>query len=203
MNTDQRGVTIKNLKRKNISLTTSVVFLSGALLLALIKIFVLSEIVVMRTPGMPENSVIARDSFDRGAQLATLNAVTSAIASINPGNAEYQKVFLSYYLAPQAYTNIIAEINAEVEKLKSQRELGSHYWILGGTSGRRYEYDPKINKHFVMGDVHTVNAAKDSAEPYVFEFAFHIENYRLWIDEATSYPGDRPHNSEWLEANKK
>jgi conjugal transfer pilus assembly protein TraE len=48
-----------------------------------------------------------------------------------------------------------------------------------------------------------VNAAKDSAEPYVYEYAIHIENYRLWVDDIKVYPGEKIHNSEWIKANSK
>ena len=56
---------------------------------------------------------------------------------------------------------------------------------------------------FVYGDVHTVNAARDSAEPYVFEYQVHVENYRLVVDEVVSYAGERTHDSEWLKNNKR
>jgi hypothetical protein len=136
--------------------------------------------------------------MDKGAQRATLSAVTSNIAQINPANAEYQKAFLQVFLAPAAYTKVSEEINAKVAKQISERELGSYYFVM-----QSYQYDPLLNRHFVLGDVHTVNAAKDSIQPYVFEYVAHVENYRLVIDDITTYIGERAHNSEWIEVNKK
>ena len=198
MEINARNHSISELRSRNKSLTLSLFFLSIALLLALLKVFFQSEIVIQETPGMPSNSVIERTSMDKGSQRAILSAVTSNLAQINPANAEYQKAFLQVFLAPEAFTKVSLEINAKVAKQASERELGSYYFIM-----HRYEYDPLLNRHFVIGDVHTVNAAKDSAQPYVFEYAMHVENYRMVIDEVTTYPGDRAHNSEWTEANKR
>ena len=198
MEINARNHSISELRSRNKSLTLSLFFLSIALLLALLKVFFQSEIVIQETPGMPNNSVIERTSMDKGSQRAILSAVTSNLAQINPANAEYQKAFLQVFLAPEAFTKVSLEINAKVAKQASERELGSYYFIM-----HRYEYDPLLNRHFVIGDVHTVNAAKDSAQPYVFEYTMHVENYRMVIDEVTTYPGDRAHNSEWTEANKR
>ena len=198
MEINARNHSISELRSRNKSLTLSLFFLSIALLLALLKVFFQSEIVIQETPGMPNNSVIERTSMDKGSQRAILSAVTANLAQINPANAEYQKAFLQVFLAPEAFTKVSLEINAKVAKQASERELGSYYFIM-----HRYEYDPLLNRHFVIGDVHTVNAAKDSAQPYVFEYTMHVENYRMVIDEVTTYPGDRAHNSEWTEANKR
>lgn len=189
---------ISELRANNKKLTFGIACLAFTLLLALLKIFFQSEIVIMQTPGMPNSSVIERTSMDKGAQRAIVSAVTSNLAQINPATAEYQKAFLQVFLSPSAYTKVSIEINAKVAKQVSERELGSHYFIL-----KRYEYDQVLNRHFVIGDVHTVNAARDSAEAYVFEYPAHFENYRMWIDDVITYPGNRAHNSEWIESNKK
>jgi conjugal transfer pilus assembly protein TraE len=55
----------------------------------------------------------------------------------------------------------------------------------------------------VIGELHTVNAAKDSSQLYVFEYTTHVQNYRLWIDEVLTYEGDKAHNSEYLKGQKK
>ena len=136
--------------------------------------------------------------MDIGAQRALLVAVTSNIVSVNPANAEYQKNFLQAFLSPQQYTRLSAEIDAKARQLAEQRELGSYYFVF-----RRHEYDPKLDRHFVIGDVHTVNAAKDTAEPWAFEYRMHVENYRPVVDDALSYRGDKAHDSVWLEAQKR
>lgn len=198
MDIDTRNQSVAELKKRNGFLTVSNTCVGIGLLLVCFKLVMQSEIVITQTPGMPASSVIERSNFDKGAQMATLYAVTTVVASINPGNAEYQKVFLQSYLSPQCYTKVIAEIDALVARLTSQRELGSYYFVTKG-----YRYDPVVNKHFVLGDVHTVNAAKDTAQPYVFEYLAHVENYRMWVDDLKSYPGDKPHDAEWQKANTK
>ncbi len=174
------------------------VFLAGALIILSYIIFNQTKIVILETPGMPANSVIQKTSMDKGAQRAVLVAVTNNLAQINPANIEYQKAFLQAFLAPAVYTKISMEMDTQIKRLIDQRELGSYYFVLKST-----EYDPKIDTHFILGDVHTVNAAKDTAEPYVFEYVMHVENYRPVIDNVTSYPGTRPHNSAWKEGQKK
>jgi conjugal transfer pilus assembly protein TraE len=136
--------------------------------------------------------------MDIGGQRALLVAVTSNLAQINPANAEYQKNFLQEFLSPQQYTRLSTEIDAKAKLLADQRELGSYYFVF-----RRHAYDQKIDRHFVLGEVHTVNAAKDTAEPWVFEYQMHVENYRPVIDDVTSYKGDKAHDSAWLEAQKR
>lgn len=171
--------------------------LSLSVLVLVLMLFNRSQIIIQQTPGMPNDAVIQKTSLDKNSQRATLVAVTSNLASVNPANVEYQKTFLQAFLAPAAYTKLSTEIDSQVKRLIDQRELGSYYFVF-----RSWEYDPKLDAHFVIGDVHTVNAAKDTAQPYVFEYKVHVENYRLVIDDVTSYEGDRAHNSVWMESQK-
>ncbi len=198
MEMNQRNEAVSELRTRNKHLTYATL---GAVLISfglMFKLVSQSEIIIVQTPGMPANSIIERTSFDKNAQLATLNAITSNLASINPANAEYQKKFLELYFSPDSYTRLCHEIDLKVEKAKAERELGSSYFVL-----KRYIYDEQIDKHFIVGEQHTVNAAKDTAEPYVYEYAIHIENYRLWVDDIKAYPGEKIHNSEWIKANSK
>lgn len=171
--------------------------LALAVLVLVLMLFNRSQIIIQQTPGMPNDAVIQKTSLDKNSQRATLVAVTSNLASVNPANVEYQKTFLQAFLAPAAYTKLSTEIDSQVKRLVDQRELGSYYFVF-----RSWEYDPKLDTHFVIGDVHTVNAAKDTSQPYVFEYKIHVENYRLVIDDVTSYEGDRAHNSVWMESQK-
>jgi len=191
LNTHQKS--LAELQQRNKFLTIAVAALSFCILLLLVKLVLQSEVIIQQTPGMPEGARIERSAMDKGSQAATLKALTAAMVEINPANAEYQKTFIQVFLSPEAYTRISKEIDAKVEQLKSQRELGSYYFVNKG-----YSYDPKLNKHFVYGEYHTVNAAKDTSEDYVFEFSAHVENYRLVVDDAVSYPGTALHDSEWL-----
>jgi len=198
MEVKHREVAIAELKSLNKKLSMALVFTSLAGLFIAIKLAFQSEIVINQTPGMPNNSVIEKSSMDKSAQMATLYAVTNNIAQVNPSNSEYIKTFLQVYLAPKSYTRISKEIDDQVTRLTNQRELGSYYFVLRG-----YDYDPALDTHFVKGEVHVVNAAKDTATNYVFEYKTHVENYRLLVDDVKSYEGDMIHNSEWLRNNKK
>lgn len=198
MELSKRNESVTELNKRNKLLTITCAALAIGFAALSVRYVFQSEIVVVHTPGLPNNSVIERSNFDKGAQMATLVAVTNNLAQVNPGNAEYQKVFLQSFLSPTAYTKISAEIDAQAAKLLAQRELGSYYWAF-----KSYFYDPQIDKHFVLGDLHTVNAAKDTAEQYVFEYKVHVENYRMWIDDVKTYAGDKPHNAEWVKASKK
>lgn len=198
MELSAREKSLKEFKQENLMLRYIVIALVISVFLALYKLVAQSEILIVQTPGMPANSVIQKTAFDKGAQSATLATVTNCLSAITPANAQYQKQCLGLYLSAEVYTKVMDEINAKVEKQKRERELGSTYFIF-----KKYEYDPKIDRHFVIGDLHTVNAAKDTTEEYVYEYQTHIENYRMWIDEIVTYPGNRPHNSEWLESAKK
>jgi conjugal transfer pilus assembly protein TraE len=170
----------------------------GIILLLALKLATQSQIIINQTPGMPDHAVIEKTAMDKAAQHATLSAITAAITQVNPANAEYAKPMIQVYLAPAAYTRISSEIDAKVQRLILQHELGSYYFL-----EKSYQYDPETDRHFIVGDVHTVNAARDTASPYVFEYAVHVENYRLVVDDAQSYAGDRPHDSTWLKQNKR
>lgn len=175
----------------------TIAMLSLVVLVLVLVVYSQSKIVVLQTPGMPNDTIIQKTSLDKGAQRAVLIAVTSNIAQVNPANIEYQKTFLQAFLAPGAYTKLSTEMDSQVKRLIDQRELGSYYYVF-----QRWEYDPILDTHFVIGDVHTVNAAKDTSQPYVFEYKMHVENYRPVIDDVTSYTGDRAHNSAWKETQK-
>jgi conjugal transfer pilus assembly protein TraE len=68
---------------------------------------------------------------------------------------------------------------------------------------RAFDMDEKLGRLFVKGDLHTVNAAKDTAEPWIFEYSVSFSNYQMVINDVTSYAGDRVHNSEWIKAQTK
>ncbi|WP_371765568.1 TraE/TraK family type IV conjugative transfer system protein [Massilia sp.] len=193
-----RTSTIGELQTSNKRLMMSNAGLVAALLIAVISIFMQDKIVIRQIPGMPTNAEVRKSSMDVGAQRAILLAVTSNIVQVNPSNAHYQKMFLQAFLAPAVYTKVSMEIDAKAKLLADQRELGSYYFVF-----REYQYDPKIDKHFVIGEVHTVNAAKDTGEPYVFEYPVHVDNYRLVVDDIVSYKGDKAHNASWLEGQKR
>lgn len=198
MELSKRNQSVTELSKRNNLLVMTVAALSISLAAISVRYLFQSEIVIVDTPGLPHHSIIERSNFDKGAQMATLVAVTNNLAQVNPGNAEYQKLFLQSFLSPTAYSKISAEIDTQAAKLLAQRELGSYYYAF-----KSYFYDPQLDKHFVLGDLHTVNAAKDSSEPYVFEYKVHVENYRMWIDDVKTYAGDKPHNADWLKAAKK
>ncbi len=198
MELDARNKSISEVRARNMILTYALLASSLVVLVLAIKVFTQSSIVILQTPGMPNDAVIEKTAMDKRAQIAVLQAVTSAMASVNPANAQYQKQFVQAFLSPAAYTKISKEIDARVAKQITERELGSTYFVLS-----RYEFDEKLNKHFVLGDFHSVNAAKDTAQPFVWEYDAHAENYRFVVDNVTLYPGDRPHNTEWIEASKK
>lgn len=157
-----------------------------------------SEIVVQRTPGMPADAVIEKTGMDMRSQHAHLSTFTSSLSSINPSNSEYQKNVLMGYASPILYTKLAKEIDQRVAQLTTQHELGSYYWV-----EKDWKYDPLSEKHFVTGWVHTVNAARDTAEPYTYEYKIHIENYRVIVDSVTSYSGHVVHDAEWIKNQNK
>ena len=198
MELNNRNESIRELKTLNKVLTFALALVSVTAALAMGALFLQSKTVVLKTPGLPSDSEIEKTTIDRKSQQATLLAVTSNLASVNPATIQYQKAFLQAYLSPQSFTKITNELDEQVARMSSQRELGSYYFILNS-----YLYDPQIDKHFVMGEVHTVNAARDTSEKYVFEYKMHVENYRPVIDEINTYSGDRPHDSSWVKESLK
>ncbi|RQQ88682.1 type VI secretion protein [Burkholderia stagnalis] len=168
-----------------------------ALLLA-VKVAFQTVIIQNQVPGMPDGARIERNGMDVGAMQAYAFAVTNALASVNPSNGESTKRFVQPFLSPAAYTKVSLAIDQKIELLKAQRELGSYYFVL-----KRFESDEKLGRVFVQGEVHTVNAARDTAEPWVFEYPVHFANYRMTMDDVIAYSGDKAHNSEWIKAQQK
>ena len=121
MELDARNQSISEVRGRNRTLTYSLLALSVAVLLLVVKVFTQSSIVVLQTPGMPNDSVIEKTAMDKRAQIAVLQAVTSAMVSVNPANAQYQKQFVQAFLAPAAYTKISKEIDARVAKQITER----------------------------------------------------------------------------------
>lgn len=189
---------IAQLERKNTRLTWANNGLTVGILVCVFSLAMRDQIVHLQTPGMPDGAEIMKSAMNKKAEFGTLSAVTANLVAINPSNAGYQKEFLKAYFAANVYTELSKEIDSTVRRLEDQRELGSYYWVQSAVT-----YDAAINKFFVVGDVHTVNAAKDTSVPYVYEYQMHVENYRPVIDSITSYQGDKPHNSEWLKVNVK
>ena len=195
-----REKSIAELKKEKKFLAVGWIVTLIILLLISLKLITQSDIVIERTPGMPSESKLEKTAMDKGTQRAILLAVTSAIVQVNPENAQYQKEFIYPFLAPAAYTKIARDIDANVSRLLTQHELGSYYMVLRNPG---YLYDPVLDRHYVLCDVHTVNAAKDTALPYVYEYRTHIENYRLVVDSVTAYQDEHAHTSEWMKEHQK
>ncbi|PTT93018.1 type VI secretion protein [Pelomonas sp. HMWF004] len=198
MDLASRNESITELKRDKNRLMLVVVALAIGICFAVIKMAFQTAIVVQQTPGMPNNATIEKSTMDKGSQMATLIALTSGMVQINPANSEYAKAFVQVFLAPAIYTKVSKEIDNKVAMLVAQRELGSYYFVF-----KAYDYDPKLDTHFIRGEVHTVNAAKDTPENWVYEYKTHVENYRLIVDGIKPYTGETLHNSEWYDIQKK
>jgi hypothetical protein len=192
MDLTSRERSVKELTDRNMQLTFALLGSMVCLLLLAGKLFFQSEIIIERTAGMPSGSVIQKAAWDKKAELATLLDVTNALSNINPATAEYQKQLLAVFLAPDEYTRLAKQIDEVSKRLENQRELGSYYFIW-----KAFDYDQALDRFFVRGDIHTVNAAKDTAEAWVFEYQTHVDNYRLVVDKMTSYRGEHAHDSAW------
>lgn len=198
MDRTAREKSITELKKERLALFAAL-FVALLIILGLvIKLVTQSEILHIATPGLPNDTIIERTAMDKGAQRATLIAVTGCIVQVNPSNVKYNQECVKTFLSPQAYTKVSLDMEKTAKQLEIQHELGSYYMEF-----RRYKYDPVINKHFLVVDVHTVNAAKDTALPFVYEYEMHVENYRPVVDSVVRYEGINPRDSEWLNNNKK
>lgn len=193
-----RNKSLAELSRDNRRLTAAVALIAAAMLVLSIKVFFTNVIIVNQVPGMPNGAKIEKSGMDVGAKQAIVVAVTTMLASVNPSNAESIKHFIQPFLSPDAYTKVSKAIDDKVATLRTQRELGSYYFVTRG-----FDLDEKLGLLFVKGDLHTVNAAKDTSEPWVFEYPVSFSNYQMVITDVVSYPGDRVRNSKWIEAQTK
>lgn len=198
MDLPNRNKSVAELRKDNNKLIIAVMCIAIAALLIAAKSFFQSDVVINQVPGMPDGAKIERNGMDAGAMQAYAYAVTNALASINPSNGDSVKKFVQPFLSPACFTKVSQAIDNKVALLSSQHELGSYYFVLRG-----FEADSKLGRVFVKGELHTVNAAKDTSEPYVFEYPVHFANYQMIFDDVTSYSGDRVHNSTWIQAQQK
>ena len=180
---------VKYLLWSNVSL------LFITLLISIYLIFQ-NKIVVVQIPGggTEVETTYEKNTIDKGSQKAIILAAVSAISQINTANYAYQKLFIQSFLSPEVFTAITSQIDAHVKKMIDQRELGSFYFEF-----KEYAFDPILNKHFVRGDVHTVNAVKNTSEPWIYELTLRVENYRPMITSLDTYSGLEFHNSIWID----
>ncbi len=167
------------------------------LFLLVIYLFLQNKIVVVQVPGgggSVVESVYEKTAIDRSSQKAIIMATVSAISQINSANYEYEKTFIQNFLSPEIFTVISGQIDSQVKKLIDQHELGSYYFDF-----KEYAYDPLLNKHFVRGDVHTVNAVKNTSQSWIYEVSMRVENYRPLIIALDTYSGNEFHNTMWIE----
>ncbi len=187
MNTNERSQSLKDkdrtIGRLVLALLVSIGTMAG--LVAFMHFY--GVIVIQRTPGVPTDAQIERSSMDMKAQKLVLSAISNAIGSINPSNAEYVKAMAQSYFAPEAYTRLTGEINTLVQKMIAEREAGSHYFVLISS-----DYNPQENKHYLFGEYHTVNMAKDTSQNYVFVYQMRVEQFRPVILDYKFYPSDNP-----------
>lgn len=194
MNSNERSQSLKDKDRTIGRLATALVV--SALVLAGLVVFMHFHgvIVIMRTPGLPNEAVLERSTMDMKAQKLVLSAISSAIGSINPHNAEYVKALAQSYFAPESYTRLTGEINALVQKMVVEREAGSHYFVQLSSN-----FNPQENTHYIYGEYHTVNLAKDTAQNYVFAYQLRVEQFRPVITDYKFYPSDNPPTMKYQE----
>jgi|APCry1669193181_1035450.scaffolds.fasta_scaffold00485_21 conjugal transfer pilus assembly protein TraE len=180
--------------------------ISNIFLLAIISLLILylvfqNKIVVVQIPGGGGSlieSTYGKQTLDSGSQKAIILATVNAISQINSINYSYEKIFIQSFLAPEVFTNISNQIDFQVKRMTEQHELGSFYFEF-----KEYMFDPILNKHFVKGDIHTVNVVKNTSQSWVYEITMRVENYRPLITVLETYSGNEFHDSLWLENQKK
>jgi len=163
--------------------------------------FTENKIVIVQVPnggGSVVESKYQKYSIDRGSQKAIILATINAISQINTVNFTFQKEFVQNFLAPEVFTNISNQIDINIRKMTDQRELGSFYFDF-----KEYQYDPNLDRHFIKGEIHTVNSVKNTSQPWVYEVSMKVENYRPLITSLTSYQGNDFHNSTWIESHSR
>jgi len=163
--------------------------------------FTENKIVIVQVPnggGSVVESKYQKYSIDRGSQKAIILAKINAISQINTVNFTFQKEFVQNFLAPEVFTNISNQIDINIRKMTDQRELGSFYFDF-----KEYQYDPNLDRHFIKGEIHTVNSVKNTSQPWVYEVSMKVENYRPLITSLTSYQGNDFHNSTWIESHSR
>ena len=200
MELQTRNKSVAELRENNRLLTIGIAFSMVIILLLALRVTFMSDIIVNQVPGMPDGGKIWKNGMDEGVEKAQAFALTSALAQLNPSNAESTKKVVQAFLSPEAYTVVSKAIDDKAQQLAQQHELGSYYFV---PAARGFFQDDKLGRVFVTGDLHTVNAARDTSEPWVFEYPVHFSNYRMWFDGVTAYLGDKIHNSDWIEAQKK
>ncbi len=178
-----------------LKITNSILFL----LLVIVTITGLfqNKIVLMQIPSSTGSSgevMYEKNAINRSSQRAIILATVSAISQINPSNYEFEKVFVQNFLAPEVYSSLSIQIDQQAKKMRDQHELGSYYFDF-----KEYLYDPLLDKHFVKGEIHTVNAIKNSTQMWIYELSLRVDNYKPIITSLSSYPGSDFHNSNWLE----
>ncbi|MBR7780212.1 hypothetical protein [Undibacterium rugosum] len=135
---------------------------------------------------------------DRSAQMVTVVALTSAIVQVNPFNFEYQKGFIRIFLTSELYEKVSKEMQVRIEYIKKAGRFDGDYFVF-----RSYQYDEKLNKHFVMGDIRSLSSATVMInKAYVYEYRIHTDGGNAIADEISIYPGTISHDSDWLAKQK-
>ena len=178
-----------------LKITNSILFV--VLVIVTIMGLFQNKIVLMQIPSSTGSSgevMYEKNAINRSSQRAIILATVSAISQINPSNYEFEKVFVQNFLAPEVYSSLSIQIDQQAKKMRDQHELGSYYFDF-----KEYLYDPLLDKHFVKGEIHTVNAIKNSTQMWIYELSLRVDNYKPIITSLSSYPGSDFHNSNWLE----
>lgn len=189
---------IAELRKNNRRLTLACACLAALVVVQTVVILGQGRIIQYVIPGISSGMEVGRSAMSMDGQRAVLIAVTDHLASVNPSNVEQQKRFVQAFLSPEAYTRISRQMDEQAQTLSTQHELGSYYFVF-----KEHRWDAELKKHFIVGDVHTVNSAHDSGEPWVFEYEMHVENYKPVVDSVVVYKGDKPHDSVYLKGQMK
>ena len=191
-------LSIGQLQKRNHHLTIATLALSFLVTCLMVVITLRSDVIIIETPGQPSSEVIEKSSFDQRRQEALFFDITKTFVGINPSNYLYQEKKLEPYFFKKDFKNIERSITTRVDQLVAAKELGSYYFIPA-----KYVFDPITKKHFVTGDLHTVNVAKDTSQPWVVEYMAEFDSYHLWIKDMAMYEGKNIHDAEYEKANGK
>ena len=157
--------------------------LATAVVLLALQSFMRDTAVILTPPGLSSEVKVSRTEASPDYMEAWGLHLANILGNVHPGNADFIKGSVGPLLSTKIFQNVMEVIQTQVEDIKRDR-------VTQRFEPRAVQYEPDTGKTYVDGySVVTGPSGGHDRHVRTYEFKFKITNYRLTVEQITTYQG--------------
>jgi conjugal transfer pilus assembly protein TraE len=189
---------INNWRELNKTVATMLlanVFLALALMIAIARISMSHERVVLVPPNLTESAQIAWKNASGSYYKAWGLYIATLIGNLTPNNVRFIVDSLSHLFSAELYTGLREKLISIAEDETMRRAGATNYF-----SPNQAIYEPSTQKTYILGNLTLQYRNRQEIKPVVYEMRFDMQNGVPIVKHFTSYEGNEARTEKWKRA---